>query len=183
MSEKEKMIAGELFHPGDPELCADRSKAQRFMRTYNNTVVDDMDVRAPLLEAHLGYVGKDTAIRAPIFIDYGYNIRIGSNTFLNFGCVFLDICPITIGDYCQIGPGVHFYAVEHPRNPEERKSGSEFGRPVTIGNNVWIGGKAIIMPGVTIADDAIVGAASVVTKNVPQGATVAGNPARIIESD
>ncbi len=179
MSEKEKMIAGELFHPGDAELCSDRSKAQRFMRAYNNTIVDDADVRNPLLEKHLGFVGKNTAIRAPIFIDYGYNIRIGSDTFLNFGCVFLDICPITIGDFCQIGPGVHFYAVEHPRNPEERKSGAEFGRPITIGDNVWIGGKAVIMPGVTIGDDAIIGAASVVTRDVPKGATVTGNPGQI----
>lgn len=179
-TEKQKMIAGDLFRPGDPELCDDRARAQRFMRAYNQTIVEDGDVRGPLLAAHLGSVGDDTAIRAPIFIDYGYNIHIGSHTFLNYGCVFLDICSIHIGDHCQIGPGVHFYAVEHPRNAEERKTGAEFGRPIRIGNNVWIGGQAIIMPGVTVGDDAIIGAASVVTKDVPAGANAVGNPARVI---
>lgn len=177
-TEKEKMIAGELFLPGDPELCEDRSRAQRFMRAYNSTIVDDTNIRKPLLDSHLGGIGTDTVIRAPLFIDYGYNIRIGSDTFLNYGCVFLDICPVTIGDHCQIGPGVHFYAVEHPREPDARKTGAEFGRPITVGNNVWIGGQAVIMPGITIGDNAIIGAASVVTKDVPAGASVVGNPAR-----
>lgn len=179
-TEKEKMIAGELFQPGDPELCEDRSRAQRFMRAYNNTIVDDINIRKPLLDNHLGSVGQNTAIRSPIFIDYGFNIHIGSDTFLNFGCVFLDICPITIGDHCQIGPGVQFYAVEHPRDAGARQTGAEFGKPITIGNNVWIGGQAIIMPGVSIGDDAIIGAASVVTKNVAVGENVVGNPAKKI---
>lgn len=177
-SEKDKMLAGEPFHPGDPELCEDRTNAQRFMRAYNRTIVEDGNIRAPLLADHLGHVGSETAIRAPIFVDYGYNIYIGDNSFLNYGCVFLDICPIRIGNHCQIGPGVQFYAVEHPRDPAERATGAEFGRPISIGNNVWIGGQAVILPGITIGDDAIIGAGSIVTKDVPAGTNVVGNPAR-----
>ena len=119
-------------------------------------------------------------IRAPIFVDYGYNIFVGDGVFLNYGCVLLDVCPIRIGDGTQIGPGVQVYAADHPRDAEGRASGLEMGRPVTIGGNVWIGGHAIILPGVTVGDDAIVGAGSVVTRDVAPGTSVAGNPARPI---
>lgn len=177
-TEKEKMLAGQPYHPGDPQLCEERSRAQRFMRLYNQTIVDDADIRRPLLESLFGRVGERCAIRAPIYIDYGYNIFIGDGVFVNYDCVLLDVCRITIGSGVQIGPGVHIYAADHPRNPEERAAGTEMGKPVTIGDNVWIGGRAVILPGVTIGDDAIIGAGSVVTKDVPGAATVAGNPAR-----
>lgn len=177
-TEKQKMIEGAPYRPGDPELCQDRSTAQKLMRAYNQTAVDDTEVRLPLLQRLLGAVGKDTSIRAPIFVDYGYNLFVGDGVFMNFGCVFLDVCRIGIGAGTQIGPGVHFYAADHPRDPTSRAAGIEFGRPIIVGKNVWIGGNAVIMPGVTIGDDAIVGAGSVVTRDVQEGATVVGNPAK-----
>lgn len=125
-------------------------------------------------------MGKDANIRAPMFVDYGYNIFIGDGVFLNFGYVFLDVCRIEIGAGSQVGPGVQFYAADHPRNPVERAAGIEFGRPISIGTSVWIGGNSIILPGVSIGDDAIVGEGSVVTSDVARGSTVVGNPARTV---
>jgi len=181
--EKQKMLAGDFYDPGDRQLCEERSKAQRFMRLYNQTIVDDRSVRKALLDAHFGRVGERCAIRAPIYLDYGYNIFLGDQVFMNYGCVLLDVCPITIGSDSQIGPGVQFYAADHPRGAQERSRGLEMGRPIIIGRNVWIGGHAIILPGVTVGDDAVIGAGSVVTKDVPAGATVVGNPARRVEHD
>ena len=179
-TEKQKMVAGDLYDPGDAELAADRAAAQQFMRRYNQTTLQDADLRRDLLEAHLGSIGRRGAIRVPIFVDYGYNIFVGDGVFLNYGCVLLDVCPIRIGDGAQIGPGVQIYAADHPRDAADRASGLEMGKPVAVGRNVWIGGHAIILPGVTIGDDAIVGAGSVVTRDVAQGTRVAGNPARLI---
>ena len=179
-TEKEKMVRGALYDPGDPELAQDRARAQRFMAQYNQTTLNDAVLRRDLLEAHLGAIGARGAIRAPIFIDYGYNIFVGDGVFMNYGCVLLDVCPIHIGHGCQIGPGVQLYTADHPRDPAQRAAGLEMGKPVTIGTNVWIGGHAIIVPGVTIGDDAIVGAGSVVTRDVPAGGRVAGNPARAL---
>lgn len=176
MTEKEKMIAGELYRPGDAELCADRRHAQEVMRAYNATIVDDD--RAPILDRLLGSYGKGCAIRTPFSVDYGYNIHLGTDVFFNYGCVLLDVCPIRIGDKTQIGPAVQIYAADHPRDPKDRDAGLELGRSVTIGRNVWIGGGAFILPGVTVGDDAIIGAGSVVTRDVASGATVRGNPAR-----
>jgi maltose O-acetyltransferase len=178
VTEREKMVAGLDYRPGDPELAAARAKAQGLIRRYNTTIVGEGDIRGPILAALLGACGPGTAIRAPFFVDYGFNIVIGRDVFLNYGCVLLDVCPITIGDMTQIGPYVQLLAADHPRDPAARDAGLEFGRPVTIGRNVWIGGGALILPGVTVGDDAIVGAGAVVTRDVPAGATVAGNPAR-----
>ena len=180
-SEKEKMIAGALYDPGDPQLCAERSKAQRFMRSYNQTIVDDGPVRKALLDAHLGGIGEGCVIRAPVYVDYGYNVFLGDRVFLNYGCVLLDVCPIRIGSGTQIGPGAQLYAADHPRGAEARAGGLELGRAITIGAQVWIGGGAIVLPGVTIGDAAVIGAGSVVTKDVAAGSTVAGNPARPID--
>ena len=178
--QKRRMIAGELYRPGDPELVAERAAAQRFMRVYNATTVEDGASRRPLLAAHLGAVGARVAIRAPLYLDYGYNVFVEDDVFLNYGCVLLDVCPIRIGAKTQIGPGVQIYAADHPKAAADRDAGFECGRPVAIGRNVWIGGHAILLPGVTVGDDAIVGAGSVVTRDVPAGATVAGNPSRPI---
>jgi maltose O-acetyltransferase len=123
-------------------------------------------------------VGQGAEIRPPFFCDYGFNIRLGAGAFLNFNCVILDVVDVTIGDGTQIGPAVQIYAADHPRDPEQRRSGLELGRPVHIGRNVWIGGGAIILPGIRVGDDAVIGAGSVVTKDVPAGVTVRGNPAR-----
>lgn len=179
MSERDKMIAGELYDPGDPQLCADRATAQRLMTLYNQTNVTNGPERGDLLARMFGSVGASPAIRAPLYLDYGYNIHLGDNVFFNYGCVILDVCPVRIGDRCQIGPGVQIYAADHPHDPAIRDQGLECGKPVTIGRNVWIGGQAIILPGVTIGDDAIIGAGAVVTRDVPAGKTALGNPARI----
>jgi maltose O-acetyltransferase len=124
-------------------------------------------------------VGEGAVIRPPFYCDYGYNISLGRGVFLNFNCIVLDVVKVTIGDLTQIGPGVQILTPDHPRDPEQRRSGLEFGRPIHIGSNVWIGGGALIMPGVTIGDNAIIGAGSVVTRDVPAGATAFGNPARV----
>jgi maltose O-acetyltransferase len=134
--------------------------------------------RYALLGERLASVGEDALIRPPFFCDYGYNISIGPRAFLNHGCVILDVEPVSIGEGTAIGPAVQILAADHPRDPGLRRQGLRFGRPVTIGANVWIGGGAIVLPGVTIGDDAIVGAGSVVTRDVAAGDTVVGNPAR-----
>ncbi|MGT2515009.1 sugar O-acetyltransferase [Sphingomonas panni] len=178
-TEKQKMIAGELYHAGDAELVADVMRAAAWMDHYNARIALDRDEQRTLLREMLASVGENVIIRPPFHIDYGYNITIGDDVFLNYGCVILDVCAVTIGDKTQIGPGVQILAADHPRDPAVRAQMLEFGRPVTIGRNVWIGGGAILLPGVTVGDDALIGAGSVVTRDVPAGATVVGNPARV----
>ena len=176
-SEKDKMLAGELYRPADPEIQSDLAATAQWLARYNAALADPPAVRHALLAQRLARVGEGVVVRPPFFCDYGYNIRLGDGVFVNFNCVFLDVVAIVVGDRTQIGPAVQIYAADHPRDPVVRRSGIEFGRPVTIGADVWIGGGAIILPGVSIGDDAIVGAGSVVTKDVPPGARVAGNPA------
>jgi maltose O-acetyltransferase len=179
-SEKEKMLAGELYRAVGPELAADSLRADRLLRAFNVTAADETARRLAILNELLGGLGEGAAVRPPFRCDYGYNIRLGSGTFVNFGCVFLDVAPILIGDDCQIGPSVQIYTADHPRDPDLRRQGYESGVAVRIGSNVWLGGGAIILPGVGIGDDAIIGAGSVVTRDVPPGATAVGNPARIL---
>lgn len=174
-SERDKMLSGELYRANAPEIQADRAVTAEWLSRYNMAAPE---ARRQLLLERLGSVGADVEIRPPFFCDYGFNIRIGSGVFLNFNCVILDVVEVTIGDRTQIGPSVQIYAADHPRDPAQRKAGLEFGRPVRIGRNVWIGGAAIILPGVLVGDDAIIGAGSVVTGDVASGATVRGNPAR-----
>lgn len=177
-SEKDKMLAGELYRASAPELVADRRCAEGLLQAYNAAAAAEDGRRRAILRELLGGIGADSEVRPPFYCDYGYNIRLGSGVFLNFGCVLLDVVEISIGDGCQIGPAVQIYAADHPRDPAPRRAGLENGRPVAIGANVWIGGGAIILPGVTIGKDAVIGAGSVVTRDVPAGATVMGNPAR-----
>lgn len=179
-TEKQKMLSGEHYHAGGDELARERSHAQKLMRAYNKTIVDDAEIRRPILDNLLGRAGHSIAIRPPFYVDYGYNIFIGDDVFMNYGCVILDVCRIDIGAKTQIGPGVQIYTADHPRAPAERAAGVEFGRPVSIGSNVWIGGHAIILPGINIGDDAIIGAGSVVTRDVPAGQTAIGNPAKTV---
>ena len=176
-SEKQKMLAGEPYRASDPEIQGDQHAAAEWMQRVNATV--DEGERTALLRARLGSVGAGATIRPPFHCDYGYNISLGEGVFLNFNCVILDVVEVSIGDRTQIGPGVQILAADHPRDPETRATGLEFGRPVRIGRNCWIGGGAIILPGVTIGDDALIGAGSVVTRDVPAGATAFGNPARV----
>ncbi|WP_454685277.1 sugar O-acetyltransferase [Ancylobacter moscoviensis] len=176
----QKMLAGELYRPGDPEIQAAQAANFAWLARFNASLTLSRDERRVLVREGLGSVGERTGIRPPFHCDYGFNIHLGSGVFLNFDCVVLDVARVTIGDGTEIGPGVHIYTADHPRDPEVRRSGLEYGRPVHIGRNVWIGGKAIILPGVTIGDDALVGAGAVVTRDVPAGATVVGNPARVV---
>ena len=178
-SEKTKMLAGELYDAGDAELQADLAATRDWMVRYNAALALPTAERRALLAERLRAVGAGSTIRPPFHCDYGYNIAIGEGVFLNFNCVILDVVEVTIGDRTQIGPGVQILAADHPRDPETRATGLEFGRPVRIGRNCWIGGGAIILPGVTIGDDALIGAGSVVTRDVPAGATAFGNPARV----
>ena len=177
-TEKEKMLAGELYHPADPEIQADLAATRKWLVRYNASLDESSARRHVRLAERLAAVGAGTVVRPPFFCDYGFNIRLGDGVFVNYNCVFLDVVAIAIGDRTQIGPAVQIYAADHPRDAEARRSGLEFGRPVTIGSDVWIGGGAIILPGITIADGATIGAGSVVTKDVATGAIVVGNPAR-----
>jgi maltose O-acetyltransferase len=173
-TEKQKMLAGEPYHASDPELQADLAAAAAWTVRYNAALAEPASVWHALLAERLAL------IRPPFHCDYGYNISVGAGVFLNFGCVILDVAPVSIGADTRIGPAVQIYTADHPRDADERRTGIESGCAVTIGTNVWIGGGAIILPGVRIGDNAIVGAGSVVTHDVPDRATVAGNPARIL---
>jgi maltose O-acetyltransferase len=177
-SEKQKMLAGEPYRASDPEIVADQAAAADWMQRFNAT--PPSAEREALLRARFGTVGEGSTIRTPFHCDYGTNIHLGAGVFLNFNCVILDVVEVRIGDGTQIGPGVQILTADHPRDPAERASGLEWGRPITIGSNVWIGGGAILLPGVTVGDDAVIGAGSIVTRDVPRGATVAGNPARVL---
>jgi len=177
-SEREKMIAGELYRASDPELAAAHLHAQELLARYNASAPRDAPQRHALLRELFGAVGDGTVVKPRFMCDYGINIRAGRNLFVNYDCIFLDVAPIDIGDDVQIAPAVQLYTATHPIDPAVRRSGLESGRPIRIGNNVWIGGGAIVLPGVTIGDDAVIGAGSVVTRDVPAGAVVVGNPAR-----
>ena len=171
------MLAGELYRPDD-ELGADQAAAKAWMVRYNAALASSVAERHAMLCERFARVGEGAVIRPPFHCDYGYNISLGDGVFLNFNCVILDVVEVVIGDRTQIGPAVQIYAADHPRDAETRKTGLEFGRPVRIGADVWIGGGAILLPGVTIGDGALIGAGSVVTRDVAAGQTVAGNPAR-----
>ena len=177
-TEKEKMLAGELYYANVPEIQADQRAAAEWMDRYNARLAMPAEERRALLVERFAAVGEDCMIRPPFHCDYGYNIRLGRGVFMNFGCVILDVVEVSIGDFTQIGPGVQILTADHPRDPEVRRKGLEFGRPIRIGKNVWIGGGAILLPGIIVGDDAIIGSGSVVTRDVAPGATVVGNPAR-----
>jgi maltose O-acetyltransferase len=172
------MLAGQLYRATGAELAADARRVAEWMDRYNASIARTQQDHASLLRELLGEVGEGAYVRPPFHCDYGYNISLGKGVFLNFNCVILDVVKVTIGDGTQIGPGTQILTADHPRDPAQRRAGLEFGRPVTIGANVWIGGGAIVLPGVTVGDDAIIGAGAVVTRDVRSGATVVGNPAR-----
>ncbi|MGH7040149.1 MAG: sugar O-acetyltransferase [Stellaceae bacterium] len=179
-SEKEKMLAGALYRADDPELETERARTRAWLARYNAPLARSEAELRQLVGEGLAEIGEGAFVRPPFYCDYGFNIRLGSGVFLNFNCVILDVGAVTIGEGTQIGPAVQIYAADHPRELSLRKQGFEAGRPVRIGRHVWIGGGAILLPGVTVGDGAIIGAGSVVTRDVAAGATVAGNPARPI---
>jgi maltose O-acetyltransferase len=178
-SQKDRMLAGELYVADDPELAADNRRVSAWMARYNAALDRSPEQRHAMLAEAFAFVGTGVNIRPPFFCDYGYNINIGDGAFMNFNCVVLDVVKVMIGARTQIGSAVQILTADHPRDPALRAQLLEFGRPVTIGSNVWIGSGAIILPGVSIGDDAVVGAGSVVTRDVPPGATALGNPARL----
>ncbi|HVG02433.1 MAG TPA: sugar O-acetyltransferase [Nitrospira sp.] len=181
-SGKYKMLSGELFCGNDKELLDDRRHAQRLLTRYNDMPDDGQGLRAALLRDLLNEVGEETLVLPPFACDYGYNIRLGRNVFINYHCIFLDCASIIIGDHVQIAPAVQLYTAQHPLDAGIRRSGLESASPIRIGHDVWIGGGAIVLPGVTIGDRSVVGAGSVVVYDVPSDSLVVGNPARIVRT-
>jgi maltose O-acetyltransferase len=181
-SEKQKMLAGKLYSATDLALVADHLHAQNLLCQFNATRADAAEGRLALLMELFGHFGRGSVLKPSFRCDYGYNVLIGRNVFVNYDCVFLDCNRITIGDDVQIGPAVQIYTAQHPTDPETRRSGLEFALPVTVGDNAWIGGGAILCPGVTIGANTVVGAGSVVTRDLPSNVIAAGNPCRVIRS-
>ncbi|MFD0770581.1 maltose acetyltransferase domain-containing protein [Bacillus sp. CGMCC 1.60114] len=180
-TEKEKMICGEMYAAADPVLAQERECARTLTRKLNEIPETKHEERRAIVKELFGSTGDSIHIESSFKCDYGYNIHVGENFYANFDCVILDVCPVVIGDNCLMAPGVHIYTATHPLNPIERASGVEFGKPVTIGNNVWIGGRAVINPGVTIGDNVVIASGAVVTKDIRDNVVVGGNPARVIK--
>lgn len=181
-TERRKMLRGERYDASDPELRADRIRARRLTQRYNRTAPEAATERHEILSELLGTVDETCGIEPTFHCDYGYNIRLGENFYANVDCVILDVCPVTIGRDCLVGPGVHIYTATHPLDPAERAGGLEYGKPVTVGDNVWIGGSAVLNPGVTVGDNAVIGSGAVVTEDVPEGVVVQGNPATVVKT-
>lgn len=179
-TEREKMLAGEPYLASDPELTRARVRTRRLMARFNASDPAAMEVRAALLGELLGRVGPGVEVEPPFFCEYGSEIELGDGVFVNFNCVFLDPAPIRIGARTMIGPGVQLLTADHPRDAAERCAGPELARPITVGARVWIGGGAILCPGVSVGDDSVIGAGSVVTRDVPAGVVAAGNPCRVV---
>ena len=177
---KERMLRGDLYIADDADLAADYARAQELVDRYNRTLHAEQDTRDEILRELLGHVGEGVDVRAPFRCEYGTRVSIGAQTFLNYDCLMLDVAPITIGSACQIATRVQFLTATHPIDPEPRRIGWEFGEPIALGDNVWLGGGVVVCPGVTIGDDTVVGAGAVVTKDLPRGVVAAGVPARVI---
>jgi maltose O-acetyltransferase len=178
-TEKSKMLAGEPYLPLDPELTAAREHCRDLLLMLNASRESARDERLELMQNLLGAVGEGSWIQPPFYCDYGSHIRMGKGNFFNFNCVVLDVCEVSIGDYCLFGPAVQIYTAMHPMNAMKRRE-AEFGKPVRLGSDIWVGGGAIICPGVTIGSRSVIGAGSVVTKDIPEGVFAAGNPCRVI---
>lgn len=179
-SAKERMLAGDWYIADDPALQEAFRTALTTTARFNEAYVSDPDGAQVILQGLLGELGEGSHVRAPLRVDYGTQIHIGPGTFVNYGLVALDVVEIRIGANCQLANDIQLLTPIHPLDPQPRREGWEAGEPITIGDNVWIGGGAIVLPGVTIGDDSVVGAGSVVTKDVPARTVVAGNPARVI---
>jgi maltose O-acetyltransferase len=181
-TEKEKMLNGELYNPLDKQLTDERKRARQLTKKFNTTTEDQAEERTQILKELVPNAGDKLWIEPPFFCDYGSNIYTGEKVFFNFNCVVLDVMKVEIGSRTLIGPNVQIYAATHPEDYKVRGSGVEFAKPVVIGNDVWIGGSAVVCPGVTIGDRSIIGAGSVVTKNIPADVFAAGNPCRVIRN-
>lgn len=181
-SEKEKMLAGEYYIATDEQLSQERRTARLLWNQLNASKDDEVDLRNGLLKKLIPSQGIDLWIEPPFYCDYGTNITAGDKVFFNFNCVVLDVAAVTIGSYTLFGPNVQIYTATHPLEWKERSEGLEYGKPISIGSYVWVGGGAIICPGVTIGDRSVIGAGSVVTKDIPAGVFAAGNPCKVIRN-
>jgi maltose O-acetyltransferase len=177
-TEKDKMLAGELYDPLDPELVQARERARDLCQDLNATRERDQEARR-ILMALFGKGGESVWMQPPFFCDYGSNILLGERVFFNFNCVVLDVCEVKVGDFTLFGPAVQIYSATHPMNAEQRRK-QEFAKPIEIGSDVWVGGGAIICPGVKIGSKSVIGAGSVVTRDIPEAVFAAGNPCRVI---
>jgi maltose O-acetyltransferase len=177
---KERMLRGELYIADDPDLVADYARAQELLDRFNRTLHAEQGLRDAILHELIGELGRGVHIRRPFRCEYGTRISIGAGTFVNFDCLMLDVAPITIGAACQLATRVQLLTATHPIDPEPRRIGWESGKPIVIGDNVWLGGGAIVCPNVTIGDDTVVGAGAVVTRDLPAGVVAGGVPARVI---
>ena len=180
MSEKEKMLAGELYIAMDEELRNDFFKAKKLTRLYNRTTEEEGDYRKQLLRELFESTGENFYIEPPFRCDYGCHISIGENFYSNYDCIILDVCKVKIGNNVLFGPRVSIYAAAHPIDAEIRNTGLEYGKPVTIGDNVWVGGSTVINPGVTIGNNVVIGSGSVVTKDIPDNVIAVGNPCKVL---
>lgn len=176
---KERMLRGELYLADDPELAADSARAQALVESYNATSHAEQAERDRLLRELLGSVGDGVVVKPPFRCDYGAHISIGARTFVNYDCVMLDVAPIRIGSACQIATRVQLLTAGHPVDPDSRRDGWEYGLPITIGDNVWLGGGVVVCPGVTIGDNTVVGAGAVVTRDLPADVVAVGVPAHV----
>jgi maltose O-acetyltransferase len=179
---RERMLAGELYLADDPVLGEEQARAARLLDRFNQTGVDDAAERHGLLLELLGQFGEGSEIKPPLRCDYGFRIRVGARTFVNYGLVALDVASIAIGDDVQIGPNVQLLTPTHPIDPDTRRAKWEAAEPIAIGGNAWLGGGVIVLPGVTIGENTVVGAGSIVTKDLPPNVVAAGNPARVVRS-
>lgn len=177
-SNLERMLAGDLYIADDPEIAARQQHAMRLAARYEQAFLDDPGKAGETLAELLGSVGEGVELRPPLYVDYGSNISIGARTFVNYRLTALDVARITIGEDCQIGPGVQLLTPTHPVEPGPRRDKLEAALPITIGDNVWLGGGAVVCPGVTIGDNSVIGAGAVVTRDVPANVVAVGNPAR-----
>jgi maltose O-acetyltransferase len=181
-SHRERMLAGDPYIADDPQLVQDSRRARRLMDQLNLGAADDTQKRRRILTELLGAFGEDAEIRPPLYCDYGYQIQVGARTFINVGLVALDVAAINIGEDVQIGPNVQLLTPTHPVEAEPRRAKWEAAKPITIEDNVWLGGGVIVLAGVTIGENAVVGAGAVVAKNLPANMVAVGNPARVIRS-
>lgn len=179
MSERQRMVAGELYDPMDAELVTARTRARNLSQLLNASAEADTGTRRQILEELFGAGGDSVLMQPPFFCDYGANIELGERVFFNFNCIILDVCPVRIGSFTLFGPSVQILTPMHPWNAEARRK-KEFGKPVEIGSDVWVGGGAIILPGVRIGARAVIGAGSVVSRDIPDGTFAAGNPCRVV---
>lgn len=177
---QERMLAGDLYIADDPDIWDAQKRAFRLSAQYLTTFSEDPEGAQSVIRELIGDMGEGAFIRPPIYVDYGTYISIGQRSFANYGLVALDVAPITIGDDCQIGPNVQLLTPTHPVDPEPRRDKLEAAKPITIGNNVWLGGGAIVLAGVTIGDNSVIGAGAVVTRDIPANVIAVGNPARVV---